>query len=146
LTFFAASPTVNRYTAGGAVAAANPCEEHGAIAQRALSSDAFDRKERPAMRFGTRRVPSTATIFVVGLLVGVGVTGLGNAMSQHVKVAELYRADLVTATGKEASMSLAELGLGANTGKHYQQGDAFAYILEVRNREGQSMTLKSGQR
>jgi hypothetical protein len=86
------------------------------------------------MRSGTRRVLSTATIFVGGLLVGAGVTGLGNAMSQHVKVAELYKADLVTSDGKEASMFLAELGPGANMGKHYHPGDAFAYIHAARNR------------
>lgn len=44
------------------------------------------------------------------------IAGLGNAMQQHVKVAELYKADLVTSDGKEASMFLAELGPGANMG------------------------------
>ena len=101
------------------------------------------------MRFVTRRVLSTATIFVVGLLVGVGVSGLGNAMSKHVKVDELYKADLVTSDGKEGSMFLAELGPGANMGKHYHPGDAFAYILEgtmlLEIVGGQSVTLKPGQ-
>jgi quercetin dioxygenase-like cupin family protein len=68
---------------------------------------------------------------------------------QHVKVAELYKADLVTSDGKEASMFLAELGPGANMGKHYHPGDAFAYILEgtmlleIAGKE--SVTLKPGQ-
>lgn len=92
---------------------------------------------------------STATIFVLGLLVGVGVVTFGHAMEQHVKVAELYKADLVTSDGKEASMFLAELGPGANMGKHYHPGDAFAYILEgtmlLEIAGGQSVTLKSGQ-
>lgn len=71
-----------------------------------------------------------------------------NAM-QHVKVMELYKADLVTSEGKEASMFLAELGPGANMGKHYHPGDAFAYILEgtmlleIVGKE--SVTLKPGQ-
>lgn len=51
-------------------------------------------------------------------------------MQQHAKVAELYKADLVTSDGKEASLFLAELAPGANMGKHYHPGDAFAYILE----------------
>src|SRR5437899_10579280 len=34
------------------------------------------------------------------------------------------------AKGRKASMFLAELGPGANMGKHYHPGDAFAYILE----------------
>ena len=41
-----------------------------------------------------------------GIAVGAGMTGFLNAM-QHVKVAELYKADLVTSEGKEASMFLA---------------------------------------
>jgi quercetin dioxygenase-like cupin family protein len=93
-------------------------------------------------------IPSIATIFVLGLLAGVGITRLGNAM-QHVKVAELYKADLATSDGKEASMFLAELGPGANMGKHYHPGDAFAYILDgtmlLEIEGGKSVTLKSGQ-
>jgi quercetin dioxygenase-like cupin family protein len=54
----------------------------------------------------------------------------GNAAQQQVKVAELYKADLVTTEGKEASMFLAELGPGANMGKHYHPRDTFAYILD----------------
>jgi quercetin dioxygenase-like cupin family protein len=70
-------------------------------------------------------------VFALGLVGGVSIAGLGNAMQQqHVKVAELDKADLVTSDGKEASMFLAELGPGANMGKHYHPGDAFAYILE----------------
>jgi Cupin domain len=75
--------------------------------------------------------------------------GFGNAMQQHAKVAELYKADLVTSDGKEASLFLAELAPGANMGKHYHPGDAFAYILEgtmlLEIAGGQSVTLKSGQ-
>jgi quercetin dioxygenase-like cupin family protein len=97
----------------------------------------------------SRPILSTVAIFVLGLLVGVGVAGRGSAMQQHVKVAELYKADLVTSDGKEASMFLAELGPGANMGKHYHPGDAFAYILEgtmlLEIAGGQSVTLKSGQ-
>jgi quercetin dioxygenase-like cupin family protein len=96
-----------------------------------------------------RTMLSTATVFVLGLLIGVGVVKLGHAMQQHVKVAELYKADLVTSDGKEASMFIAELGPGANMGKHYHPGDAFAYILEgtmlLEIAGGQSVTLKSGQ-
>jgi hypothetical protein len=65
---------------------------------------------------GDRSILSTAAIFALGLLVGVGVAGRGNAAQQHVKVAELYKADLVTTEGKEASMFLAELSPGANMG------------------------------
>jgi len=62
---------------------------------------------------------------------------------------ELYKADLVTREGKESSMFLAELGPGANMGKHYYPGDAFAYILEgtmlleIAGKE--SVALKPGQ-
>ena len=96
-----------------------------------------------------RPLLSSALIFALGLVAGVSIAGLGNAMQQHVKVAELYKADLVTSDGKEASMFLAELGPGANMGKHYHPGDAFAYILEgtmlLEIVGGQSVTLKSGQ-
>ena len=89
-----------------------------------------------------------ATFFALGLIVGLGTTGPGSAM-EHAKVSELYKANLVTSDGKEASMFLAELGPGANMGKHYHPGDAFAYILEgtmlLEIDGGQSVTLKSGQ-
>ena len=67
--------------------------------------------------------------FALGLALGIGATGFVNAM-HHVKVSELYKADLVTSDGREASIFLAELAPGANVGKHYHPGDAFAYILE----------------
>jgi quercetin dioxygenase-like cupin family protein len=100
------------------------------------------------MLFVRRPILVAATFFALGLFVGLGTTGLGSAM-QHAKVAELYKADLVTSDGKEASMFLAELGPGANMGKHYHPGDAFAYILEgtmlLEIDGGKSVTLKSGQ-
>ena len=100
------------------------------------------------MLFVRRPLLVAATFFALGLIVGLGTTGLGSAM-QHVKVAELYKADLVTSDGKEASMFLAELGPGANMGKHYHPGDAFAYILDgtmlLEIDGGKSVTLKSGQ-
>src|SRR6266568_3570692 len=77
-----------------------------------------------------------------------GDEGLVNAM-QHAKVAELYKANLVTSDGKEGSIFLAELAPGANMGKLYHPGDAFAYILEgtmlleIAGKE--SVTLKAGQ-
>jgi quercetin dioxygenase-like cupin family protein len=98
---------------------------------------------------GDRSILSTAAIFALGLLVGVGVAGRGNAAQQHVKVAELYKADLATTEGKEASMFLAELSPGANMGRHYHPGDAFAYILDGTMRleieGGKSVTLRAGQ-
>ena len=100
------------------------------------------------MLFVRRPIPVAATFFALGLMVGLATTGLGSAM-QHAKVAELYKADLITSEGKEASMFLAELGPGANMGKHYHPGDAFAYILEgtmlLEIDGGQAVTLKSGQ-
>jgi len=100
--------------------------------------------------FAKRPILATAMIFALGLVGGVSITGFGSAMQQqHVKVAELYKADLVTSDGKEASMFLAELGPGANMGKHYHPGDAFAYILEgtmlLEIAGGKAVTLKSGQ-
>jgi quercetin dioxygenase-like cupin family protein len=90
-----------------------------------------------------------AFTLAVTLALGIAVmTGFVNAM-QHVKVTELYKADLVTSEGKEASMFLAELAPGANMGKHYHNGDAFAYILEgtmlleIAGKE--AVTLKPGQ-
>jgi quercetin dioxygenase-like cupin family protein len=89
-----------------------------------------------------------AGTLVLGIAIGAGLTGLVNAM-QHVKVSEIYKASLVTSEGQEASMFLAELGPGANMGKHYHPGDAFAYILEgtmlleIVGKE--SVTLKPGQ-
>jgi quercetin dioxygenase-like cupin family protein len=87
---------------------------------------------------------STFTVAVrvaFGVVVGAGTTGLRGASGlpsrgcflnamQHVKLTELNKADLVTSDGKEASMFLAELGPGANMGKHYHPSDAFAYVLE----------------
>ena len=100
------------------------------------------------MLFVRRPILVAATFFALGLIVGLATTGLGSAM-QHAKVAELYKADLITSDGKEASMFLAELGPGANMGKHYHPGDAFAYILEgtmlLEIDGGQSVTLNSGQ-
>jgi quercetin dioxygenase-like cupin family protein len=89
-----------------------------------------------------------AGTLALGIAIGAGMTGFLNAM-QHAKVTELYKADLVTSEGKEASMFLAELAPGANMGKHYHPGDAFAYILEgtmlleIVGKE--SVTLKPGQ-
>jgi quercetin dioxygenase-like cupin family protein len=89
-----------------------------------------------------------AVTLAVGIAVGAGLTGLVNAM-QHVKLAELYKADLVTSNGKEASIFLAELAPGANMGKHYHPGDAFAYVLEgtmlLEIAGKDSVTLKQGQ-
>ena len=62
---------------------------------------------------------STFTLVVtlaLGMAVGAGMTGFLNAM-KHVKVAELYKADLVTSEGKEASMFLAELAPGGEYGQ-----------------------------
>ena len=95
-----------------------------------------------------RSIFTLAVTLALGIAVGAGMTSFVNAM-QHVKVTELYKADLVTCEGKEASMFLAELGPGANMGKHYHPGDAFAYILEgtmlleIVGKE--SVTLKPGQ-
>ena len=88
-----------------------------------------------------------AVALTLGIAIGAGMTGFVNAM-QHAKVTELYKADLVTSEGKEASMFLAELAPGASMGKHYHPGDAFAYILEgtmlleIVGKE--SVTLKPG--
>lgn len=64
-------------------------------------------------------------------------------------LSELYKADLATIEGKEASMFLAELAPGANMGKNYHPGDAFAYILEgtmlLEIAGKDSVTLKPGQ-
>jgi quercetin dioxygenase-like cupin family protein len=95
-----------------------------------------------------RPIFTLAVTLAIGIVVGAGTMSFVNAM-QHVKVKELYKADLVTCEGKEASMFLAELGAGANMGKHYHPGDAFAYILEgtmlleIVGKE--SVTLKPGQ-
>jgi quercetin dioxygenase-like cupin family protein len=95
-----------------------------------------------------RSIFTLAVTLALGIAVGAGLTSFVSAM-QHVKVKELYKADLVTSEGKEASMFLAELGPGANMGKHYHPGDAFAYILEgtmlleIVGKE--SVTLKPGQ-
>jgi quercetin dioxygenase-like cupin family protein len=89
-----------------------------------------------------------AVTLALGIAVGAGMTGFVNAM-QHAKVAELYKANLVTSGGKEGSIFLAEFAPGANMGKHYHPGDAFAYILEgtmlleIAGKE--SVTLKAGQ-
>ena len=94
---------------------------------------------------------STSTLaatLALGIAVGAGMTSFVNAM-QHVKVTEVYKVSLVTSEGNEGSMFLAELGPGANMGKHYHPGDAFAYILEgtmlleIAGKE--AVTLKAGQ-
>src|SRR4029434_1495233 len=95
-----------------------------------------------------RSIFTLAVTLAIGIAVGAGTMSFVNAMP-HVKVKELYKADLVTSEGKEASMCRAELGPGANMRKHYQPGDAIAYILEgtmlleIVGKE--SVTLKSGQ-
>ena len=58
-----------------------------------------------------RSIFTLAVTLALGIAVGAGMTSFVNAM-QHVKVTELYKADLVTCEGKEASMFLAELGPG----------------------------------
>jgi hypothetical protein len=57
-----------------------------------------------------------AVTLALGIAVGAGMTSFLNAM-QHVKVVELYKADLVTSEGKEAGMFLAELAPGAKHGQ-----------------------------
>lgn len=83
----------------------------------------------------------------VGIATGVGITQV-NAV-HPVKVSELYKADLLTSDGNETGIFLAELGPGANIGKHYHPGDAFAYILDgtmLLEIEGKpSVTLTAGQ-
>jgi quercetin dioxygenase-like cupin family protein len=95
-----------------------------------------------------RSIFTLAVTLALGIALGSGMTSFVNAM-QHVKVQELYKADLVTSAGREASVFLAELGPGANMGKHYHPGDAFAYILEgtmlLEIAGKQSVTLKPGQ-
>ena len=77
-----------------------------------------------------RKPTSTfAATLVLGMALGAGTTSLVNAV-HHVKVTELHKADLVTSDGREATIFLAELAPGANVGKHYHPGDAFAYVLE----------------
>ena len=96
-----------------------------------------------------RRMVSTTVIFTLGIVAGVALAGLGHATQHHAKVTELYKADLVTSDGQQGSIFLAELAPGANMGKHYHPGDAFAYILEgtmlLEIAGGQSVTLKTGQ-
>ena len=95
-----------------------------------------------------RSTLAVAVALTLGIAIGAGITSIGTAM-QHAKVTEVYKADLATSEGKEASMFLAELAPGANMGKHYHPGDAFAYILEgtmlleIVGKE--SVTLKAGQ-
>ena len=79
------------------------------------------------MRHSTVR---SGLALVLGIAIGGGAVGFGSAMQQHVKVTEVYKADLVTSDGKTGSIFLAEMGPGTNMGKHYHPGDAFAYILE----------------
>jgi quercetin dioxygenase-like cupin family protein len=89
-----------------------------------------------------------AGTLALGIAVGAGMTTFMNA-TQHAKVIELYKADLVTSDGKEGSIFLAELAPGASMGKHYHPGDAFAYViegtmlLEIAGKD--SVTLKPGQ-
>jgi quercetin dioxygenase-like cupin family protein len=95
-----------------------------------------------------RPIFTLAVTLALGITIGASLTGFVNAM-QHAKVTELYKANLVTSDGKEATMFLAELAPGANMGKHYHPGDAFAYILEgtmlLEIAGKDSVTLKSGQ-
>jgi quercetin dioxygenase-like cupin family protein len=95
-----------------------------------------------------RSISTVAVTLALGIAIGASMTSFVNAM-QHVKVTEIYKANLVTSEGNEGSMFLAELGPGANMGKHYHPGDAFAYILEgtmlleIAGKE--SVALKAGQ-
>lgn len=95
-----------------------------------------------------RSISTVAVTLALGIAIGAGMTSFVNAM-QHVKVTEVYKTNLVTSDGNEGSMFLAELGPGANMGKHYHPGDAFAYILEgtmlleIAGKE--AVTLKAGQ-
>ncbi len=95
-----------------------------------------------------RSISTVAVTLALGIAIGASMTSFVNAM-QHVKVTEVYKVNLVTSEGNEGSMFLAELGPGANMGKHYHPGDAFAYILEgtmlleIAGKE--SVALKTGQ-
>lgn len=95
-----------------------------------------------------RRILTLVLTLALGIALGAAATGYVNAM-QHAKVTELYKAALATSEGNEATMFLAELAPGANMGKHYHPGDAFAYILEgtmlLEITGKDSVTLKPGQ-
>ena len=95
-----------------------------AVALPAAEKSVLTDKEVTMTRFRL----TLAVTLALGMAIGIGATGFVNAM-HHVKVSELYKADLVTSDGREASIFLAELAPGANVGKHYHPGDAFAYIL-----------------
>jgi hypothetical protein len=69
-----------------------------------------------------RSIFTLAVTLALGIALGAGMTSFVNAM-QHVKVQELYKANLVTRAGRDASVFLAELGPGANMGKHYHPGE-----------------------
>ena len=97
---------------------------------------------------GRRTLTLALTLVALGVALGAGLTSLVNAM-QHAKVTELYKAALATSAGNDATIFLAELAPGANMGKHYHPGDAFAYILEgtmlLEIAGKDSVTLKAGQ-
>jgi quercetin dioxygenase-like cupin family protein len=96
----------------------------------------------------TRSTLPLALALSLGIATGAGMTTFVNAMP-HAKVTELYKAALVTSEGKTANMFLAELAPGANMGKHYHPGDAFAYVLEgtmvIEIVGKESVTLRPGQ-
>lgn len=92
---------------------------------------------------------SPALTLILGIALGVGTTSMVNAMHPPVKVEALYKSDLATADGQEGSIFLAALAPGANVGRHYHPGDAFAYVLEgtmLLEIDGRpSVTLKAGE-
>ena len=96
----------------------------------------------------THRILTLVLALALGIVLGAAGTRYVTAM-QHAKVTELYKAALATSEGNEASIFLAELAPGANMGKHYHPGDAFAYILEgsmlLEIVGKDSVTLRAGQ-
>ncbi|HYL57762.1 MAG TPA: cupin domain-containing protein [Candidatus Acidoferrales bacterium] len=72
---------------------------------------------------------------IVGVVLVVALYSSGDHMpyaqeASAVKVAELYKANLAEAPGKEARILQLEIAPGGHVGWHYHPGDACAYVQE----------------
>jgi len=69
-------------------------------------------------------------VLAVGIVIGATASRLLEAQPAPIKVADLYKADLVGMDAMEVLVSVVEFAPKATTGRHTHPGHEVAYVLE----------------